>query len=154
MRNPIKTTLLLLLSMLLAGMSAQTSERTGAKVNTVTSPADYVNPFIGTDGPDMGNTYPGAALPFGMIQWSPETAVGFVKYDGSYRYPDTEIREFSLTHLSGPGCPIMGDVPIMPSVGAIASSPAADPTARPAPLTTPSAQRGITRTRTTTLPTI
>ena len=72
----------------------------------------------------MGNTYPGAALPFGMMQWSPETTTGFIKHDGSYFYGDDGIRGFSLNHLSGPGCPIMGDVLIQPVVGALAASPA------------------------------
>ncbi len=92
--------------------------------------AEYVNPFIGTAGADMANTFPGAALPFGMIQWSPDTPTGFAKHgfsQGSYVYGDDEIRGFSLTHLSGPGCRIMGDVPIMPIVGTVNSSPAAKP---------------------------
>ena len=90
---------------------------------------EYVNPFVGTAGPDMGNTYPGAALPFGMIQWSPESLTGFEKHDGSYYYGDNAIRGFSLNHLSGPGCPIMGDVPIMPFAGEFNASPAAQPNA-------------------------
>ncbi|MBA2334849.1 MAG: glycoside hydrolase family 92 protein [Blastocatellia bacterium] len=80
----------------------------------------YVNPFIGTDG--SGNTFPGTALPFGMIQWSPDTTSnGFYKYQGS------TIRGFSLTHLSGVGCPIFGDIPFLPIVGPIRASPATNP---------------------------
>ncbi len=85
-------------------------------------PADDVNPFVGTTAD--GNTFPGATMPFGMIQWSPTS--GFKEHAGGYVYTDNVIRGFSLNHLSGPGCPIMGDVPIMPWVGAITSSPAAD----------------------------
>jgi predicted alpha-1,2-mannosidase len=64
-----------------------------------------------------------------MIQWSPETDSGFVKNPGSYIYGDSAIRGFSLNHLSGPGCAVLGDVPIMPVVGAVTSSPTASPTA-------------------------
>src|SRR3954471_4965902 len=97
----------------------------------------YVNPFIGTansplpdylGGNGSGNTFPGATLPFGMMQWSPDTAKGFGQDErGSYLYADTAIRGFSLTHLSGPGCPVFGDVPLMPFVGAVKSSPESDP---------------------------
>src|SRR5438270_446545 len=99
----------------------------------------YVNPFIGTansplpdylGGNGSGNTFPGATLPFGMIQWSPDTEKGFGKDErGSYLYADTAIRGFSLTHLSGPGCPVFGDVPFMPVVGGMATSPVTDPAA-------------------------
>src|SRR6476620_2549508 len=72
-----------------------------------TSAYDAVDPFIGT-GAD-GNTFPGATLPFGMIQWSPDT-----RSDGWYHFGDKTTRGFSLTHISGAGCPIYGDVPILP----------------------------------------
>ncbi|HWS56607.1 MAG TPA: GH92 family glycosyl hydrolase [Pyrinomonadaceae bacterium] len=99
--------------------------------------AAYVNPFVGTGNsplPDYlggnasGNTFPGATLPFGMVQFSPDTEKGFGPNDrGSYAHHDTAIRGFSLTHLSGPGCPIFGDVPVMPVAGGVKTSPAADP---------------------------
>ncbi|MEA2174023.1 MAG: hypothetical protein QOD00_1615 [Blastocatellia bacterium] len=99
--------------------------------------ARYVNPFIGTansplpdylGGNGSGNTFPGATMPFGMIQWSPDTEKGFGKDErGSYLYADTAIRGFSLTHLSGPGCPVFGDVPLMPITGPVKTSPASDP---------------------------
>jgi len=102
-------------------------------------PAQYVNPFVGTGNsplPDYlggnasGNTFPGATLPFGMVQLSPDTEKGFGKDErGSYLYHDTAIRGFSLTHLSGPGCPVFGDVPFMPVGGRLSVSPAADPNA-------------------------
>jgi predicted alpha-1,2-mannosidase len=65
-----------------------------------------VDPLIGTA--NDGNTYPGATVPFGMIQWSPDTHLNF------YYYGDKAIRGFSLTHLSGAGCPVFGDMPILP----------------------------------------
>ncbi len=68
---------------------------------------DSVDTFIGT-GAD-GNTFPGATLPFGMMQWSPDT-----RPDGWYHYGDKTIRGFSLTHISGAGCPVYADVPILP----------------------------------------
>lgn len=81
---------------------------------------NYVNPFIGTDG--SGNTFPGVALPFGMIQWSPDTTA-----NGFYKYQSSTIRGFSLTHLSGAGCPIFADIPILPTIGPIKTSPATNP---------------------------
>ncbi len=77
----------------------------------------YVNPFIGSGG--SGNTFPGPALPFGMMQWSPDTTS-----NGFYKYRDSTIRGFSLTHLSGAGCPIFADIPFLPVVGPIKTSPA------------------------------
>ena len=76
---------------------------------TGSSPSDYdsVDTFIGTAAD--GNTFPGATLPFGMIQWSPDT-----RPDGWYHYGDRTIRGFSLTHISGAGCPVYADVPILP----------------------------------------
>jgi predicted alpha-1,2-mannosidase len=76
------------------------------------SPYDSVDPFIGSAAD--GNTFPGASLPFGMMQWGPDTAA-----DGWYRYPDKTIRGFSLTHISGAGCPIYADVPILPWTGEV-----------------------------------
>ncbi|MGH8114167.1 MAG: GH92 family glycosyl hydrolase [Rhodanobacteraceae bacterium] len=92
------------------------------------SPATWVNPLIGSR--NGGNTYPGATLPFGMLQWSPENTRS--KHDhtaapGGYEYDATRIRGFSLTHLSGTGCAgASGDVPFMPITVPITTSPASD----------------------------
>ncbi|RKT57229.1 GH92 family glycosyl hydrolase [Saccharothrix australiensis] len=94
--------------------------------------ARWVNPFVGTQpgGPDhgtgggAGNTFPGADVPFGMVQWSPDTVT---RQHGGYYYQDNRIKGFSLTHLSGAGCSTYQDVPIMPFVGEVTTSPAADP---------------------------
>ncbi len=59
----------------------------------------YVNPFCGTQG--EGYLFPGASMPFGMIQWSPDT--GPIKTPGGYNYQDTLIYGFSFVHLSGGG---------------------------------------------------
>lgn len=74
---------------------------------------DLVNPFIGTGG--HGHTFPGAVLPFGMVQLSPDTRVDG-SWDGcsGYHYSDSVIYGFSHTHLSGTGCSDWGDVMLMP----------------------------------------
>ena len=78
-----------------------------------TAPVDYVNPFIG--GAANGHTFPGACVPFGLIQTSPVTgAIGW-KYCAEYLNTDTRIWGFSQTHLNGTGCLDLGDVMIMPS---------------------------------------
>jgi predicted alpha-1,2-mannosidase len=61
---------------------------------------------------DNGNTLPGAVRPFGMLYWSPDNVQGTF-----YRREDRNTRGFSLTHLSGPGCGVYGDVPILPIAG-------------------------------------
>ena len=81
----------------------------------VSDPASSVDPFIGTKG--AGNTFPGADAPFGMVQWGPDTTSRPV--GGGYRYSDSAISGFSLTHLSGPGCAAAGDVPVLPTIGAV-----------------------------------
>ena len=75
----------------------------------------YVNPFVGTDG--FGNCYPGAQMPFGGIQISPDT--DFDEYDAAagYKYSRKTLLGFSLTHLSGTGIPDLGDFLFMPGTG-------------------------------------
>jgi len=67
-----------------------------------------------------GNTFPGADVPFGMVQWSPDTMPDR-NAGGGYSYTDTTLDGYSLTHLSGPGCGAAGDVPILPVTGALPS---------------------------------
>ena len=76
----------------------------------------YVNPFIGTGG--HGHTFPGATLPFGMVQLSPDTRIDG-SWDGcsGYHYSDETIYGFSHTHLNGTGCTDFGDIMIMPFMG-------------------------------------
>lgn len=75
--------------------------------------AKYVNPFIGTGG--TGHTFPGAVVPFGMVQLSPDTRVdGSWEGCGGYYYPDSVIYGFSHTHLSGAGVSDYGDILVMP----------------------------------------
>jgi predicted alpha-1,2-mannosidase len=128
-----------LVAALLVPANAATAAPTGpdrpdgpAKQATTPDLAQYVNPFSGTQpgGPDFGtgggaeNTYPGAHVPFGMVQWSPDTVK---RQPGGYYYPDNKIKGFSLTHLSGAGCDGAQDLPFLPYVGTVTTSPASDP---------------------------
>lgn len=72
----------------------------------------YVNPMVGTDG--YGHTYPGAIVPFGMIQPGPDTRLNGWDGCSGYHYSDDTLYGFSHTHLSGTGCEDYGDVLIMP----------------------------------------
>ena len=88
-----------------------------AAAQAQSSPYDAVDPIIGTDGD--GNTFPGASLPFGMVQWSPDTNT-----EAWYIHHQKLIYGFSLTHVSGAGCPLYGDFAVLPTVGTLTSSPA------------------------------
>jgi predicted alpha-1,2-mannosidase len=85
----------------------------------VKSPASLVDTFVGTT--DDGDTFPGADVPFGMVQWSPDTTSR--PDGGGYFYDSNQLLGYSLTHLSGPGCNAEGDVPILPTVGPIGHDP-------------------------------
>ena len=91
-------------------------------LSPVNDPASLVNPFIGTSG--SVDVFPGPDMPFGMMQWSPDTSSNRPD-GGGYEYDDTSLSGFSLTHISGPGCRAYGDVPILPTVGDIGTSPSA-----------------------------
>ncbi|MEN8122747.1 MAG: GH92 family glycosyl hydrolase, partial [Bacteroidota bacterium] len=85
----------------------------------------YVDPFIGTDG--TGQTYPGASLPFGMVQLSPDTRNDAdQKACAGYHYSDSTILGFSHTHLSGVGQVDYTDILFMPTVGDIQFEPGTD----------------------------
>ncbi|MBJ7879811.1 GH92 family glycosyl hydrolase [Gelidibacter salicanalis] len=73
----------------------------------------YVNPFIGTDGP--GNTYPGATVPFGMVQLSPDIGIPGWDRIAGYFYQDSIISGFSHMHLSGTGAGDLYDILVMPT---------------------------------------
>ena len=92
----------------------------------------YVNPLIGTQ--KMGHTYPGATVPFGSVQLSPDTDqqphnIGgkynkdAYKYCAGYQYDDRSIVGFSHTHFSGTGHSDLGDFLIMPTVGDLQLEP-------------------------------
>ena len=93
--------------------------------------AQYVNPFVGTK--NMGHTFPGAAVPFGMVQLSPQTNrlqmfdesgkynPEAYRYCSGYQYEDTLIYGFAHTHFSGTGHSDLGDVLLMPFTGSLTS---------------------------------
>jgi predicted alpha-1,2-mannosidase len=100
--------------------------------------ASYVNPMIGTQR--MGHTFPGATVPFGMVQLSPDTDTipyemngkynpDVYKYCAGYQYDDKTIVGFSHTHFSGTGHSDLGDFLIMPTTGVLQLNPgtATDP---------------------------
>ncbi|MGA7202407.1 MAG: glycoside hydrolase domain-containing protein, partial [Candidatus Cybelea sp.] len=96
-----------------------------ANLLAVAGPTSLVDTFVGTSGTATGgpiDTFPGADLPFGMVQWSPDTPSQ--NAGGGYEYSDKQITGLSLTHLSGPGCNVFGDFGILPIAGALPSSPA------------------------------
>jgi predicted alpha-1,2-mannosidase len=107
--------------------------------------AAYVNPFVGAAAgqtPETnsyaGDTFPGADVPFGMVQWSPDNPLepkapdGVGRYyvrdrDSGYAWEENRLRGFSLTHFNGAGCGgAAGDLPFIPYAGAVTVSPAAD----------------------------
>ncbi|MGD0378999.1 MAG: GH92 family glycosyl hydrolase [Acidimicrobiales bacterium] len=109
--------------------AAPTSSSTTTPASPVgLSPSELVDTFVGTGvgGKSVGSidTFPGADMPFGMMQWSPDTTPDRTT-GGGYSYKDSAISGFSLTHMSGPGCAVYGDIPILPTVGAIGNDPAA-----------------------------
>ncbi len=89
----------------------------------------YVNPFVGTDdsnspnpvgGGAGGSTFPGATVPFGMVQFSPDTPSAS---PSGYRDSDRTVESFSLTHFNGAGCSNNEDIPILPVTGNLGASP-------------------------------
>ncbi|MEN8155536.1 MAG: GH92 family glycosyl hydrolase [Bacteroidota bacterium] len=85
--------------------------------NNDSSIIDYVDPFIGTD--DHGHTFPGATVPFGMVQLSPDTRTLGWDACAGYHYSDSSILGFSHTHLSGTGIGDYGDILFMPFTGEV-----------------------------------
>ena len=84
---------------------------------TLVNMIDYVNPFIGTDY--HGHTFPGAALPGGLVQLSPDTGVEGWDWCSGYHYSDSTVMGFSHLHRSGMGAGDWGDVLLMPTIGEV-----------------------------------
>ncbi|MGW1145189.1 GH92 family glycosyl hydrolase [Streptomyces sp. NPDC002454] len=99
-------------ALLVGASAAAPGAAVAAPAPPPSQPVDLVNPFIGTA--NEGNTYPGAAVPFGMVQLSPDTG-----HNTGYDHADDRIRGFSAVHLSGVGCRIGGDLPVLPTVGEV-----------------------------------
>ena len=114
---------------LASGSGASPSQSPGSS----TDPAASVDPFIGTGvGPGWTGaigTFPGADLPSGMMQWSPDTPTTSPELgvSGGYYYSLHTIDGFSLDHLSGAGCSALEDFPVVPFAGAVGVSPSTDP---------------------------
>jgi len=79
-----------------------------------TDPASYVDPFIGTSY--HGHVFPGATLPFGMVQLSPDNGTNGWDWCSGYHYSDTVIAGFGHTHLSGTGIGDLADIVFLPSM--------------------------------------
>jgi len=113
-------TLSLIVSALLIGAVAAPATTAvappGGGPPLVVDPTAYVNPQVGNQ--TSGTTFPGAALPFGMVQNSPDTNVG----NASYNYDAPNIVGFSQVHLSGIGCPAGSWIRVIPSVGDVTDS--------------------------------
>ena len=84
--------------------------------------AAYVNPMIGTDY--TGNTYPGAQVPHGLVQLSPDNGLPGWDRIAGYFYPDSTIAGFSHTHLSGTGAGDLYDISFMPVTEPVKTAPA------------------------------
>lgn len=112
-------------ALLVAGVALASPALAAAELNL----AQYVNPLIGTDdsnspnpvgGGAGGSTFPGATVPFGMVQFSPDTPTAS---PSGYRDRDRTLEEFSLTHFNGAGCPNNEDLGIWPVTGDLGLSP-------------------------------
>jgi len=97
--------------------AASLVDRVDTRIGTAEGAADF-----GTGG-GAGATYPGPVAPFGMVQLSPDTFPSTENPAGGYSYADTQLKGFSLTHLSGAGCAGLQDVPLLPTTHAIDASP-------------------------------
>jgi predicted alpha-1,2-mannosidase len=85
---------------------------------------DSARPMIGTSA--HGHVYPGATVPFGMVQLSPDTRLGTWDGCSGYHYSDPAILGFSHTHLSGTGCGDLGDIRVTPLAGSPSDWPKTD----------------------------
>ena len=105
-------------AMILTSLPSFASEKIGKAEQPF---SQYVNTFVGTLG--YGNTYPGAQIPFGGIQMSPDTDSDYYDAAAGYKYKRNTILGFSLTHLNGTGIPDLGDFLFMPGTGEIKFTP-------------------------------
>jgi putative alpha-1,2-mannosidase len=121
---------MLLATLLLAAITVQAQKRLAA--TTPENLVQYAHPMVGTQ--KMGHTYPGATVPFGMVQLSPDTDTlsyekdgkynpDIYKYCAGYNYDDKTIVGFSHTHFSGTGHSDLGDFLLMPTTGPLQLNP-------------------------------
>src|SRR5947209_3333465 len=123
------TALLLIALVVATSCTSSAPSKLTSDATSNLEPVQYVDPFIGTDpgtrysaisGYAGGHVFPGADFPHGMVQWSPDTT----KDPGGYRYSQSSIYGFSLTHFSGRGCRSYQDFPFIPIIGPLTVSPA------------------------------
>lgn len=100
------------LIVLLSTWACQTKEEGSRKGVLTEDYTQYVNVFMGTGG--KGHTYPGASMPFGMVQLSPDNGIGGWDEISGYFYENTTIGGFSHTHLSGTGVGDLYDIRVFP----------------------------------------
>lgn len=93
----------------------------GASAAGAASAVDFANPLIGTA--EHGHVYPGATVPFGMIQLSPDTRDNTWDGCSGYHHSDDRILGFSHNHLTGTGCADLGNILLMPTVGKVRMTP-------------------------------
>tara|TARA_R110000868_G_scaffold131361_2_gene341374 strand:+ start:12004 stop:14349 length:2346 start_codon:yes stop_codon:yes gene_type:complete len=131
MKNKIKILLLISVS-IIASCQQNENKNSNPTSNELQDYAKFVDPMIGTA--KMGHTYPGATVPFGSVQLSPDTDTipysvdgrynpDVYKYCAGYQYEDSTIVGFSHTHFSGTGHSDLGDFLIMPTTGALKLNP-------------------------------
>lgn len=96
-------------------LTACQQQATSLPAAETADPLQWVNPFIGTDG--KGKTYPGATVPYGMVQLSPDNGRSGWDWISGYFYPDTQIAGFSHLHLSGTGAGDLYDISFLPFSG-------------------------------------
>lgn len=118
--NPGMAVILLLLSVFMfSGCGDKASKGADNNVDLL----GYVDPFIGTGF--HGHTFPGAVMPYGMVQLSPDTKLNGWDASSGYHYGDSTIYGFSHTHLSGTGIGDLGDILLLPFTGETAQKPVA-----------------------------
>jgi len=119
-----RNVVLALVGTLACGSSVPITDPPPVSTSSGDGPAQWVDVFLGTtasSAPDPvpngagGSTNPAAALPFGMVQWGPDTPKAV---PAGYEWTDTQITGFSVTHLNGAGCNAMRDFPVYPISGA------------------------------------
>jgi predicted alpha-1,2-mannosidase len=128
-------------ALLLAALGVGGLTSAPAHAATNLSLTQYADPLVGTDdssapnpvpGGAGGSTYPGAVVPFGGVQFSPDTPTAS---PSGYRFSDSSIEDFSLTHFDGAGCPNNEDLPLLPVTGALGTSPGSNWTGYASPYT-------------------
>ena len=113
----MKRILIFCLVLFLFGSGCNNPDSGNVKDSASSDLAHYINPFIGTGG--HGHTYPGASVPFGMVQLSPDTRLEGWDGCSGYHYSDNVLYGFSHTALSGTGVPDYNDVLLMPFTGEV-----------------------------------